>query len=501
DELLEFARKTFQDNNYIVIRKLQGANAEIEKVEKPAITPIHVNRDAKSEFFKEIEGVEVKPIEPKFLNYDKDLSKANLKNGANVLYVQNKENGRFSLTYRYDFGKLSNKRLGLLWNYQKYLHPKTSTLTKFEEELYNIACQITISPSQDYIEARVEGLSENFSKALSLFEELLSNPNIEQSTVDNMIKDIQKSRNDAKKNQQSCLSALADYSVYGKNGAFYDFIPESELLKITPQMLIHDIKEATKYSHQILYYGDLELNNLVNTLNKEHISSPSKLKAKPNVKLIEKLPTKENKVYFVHYDAKQSYCRQFNTSVVFDDNLTPIISLYNQYFGGSMNSIVFQEMREKRSLAYQAQSRFVNPSRKGMTYQNMSHIATQNDKVIDAFTAFNELFDQMPVSQTNFDLSKEGVISSIRTSRTTKEGIIYSYLNDMQKGRKQDGSIEIYNKVPSLTINDVVDFNNKFIKNKPKTYIVLGNKDQVDLKKLEKFGKVQILTLEEIFGY
>lgn len=501
EELLDFARKTFQDNNYIVIRKLQGANAVIEKVEKPPITPIHVNRDAKSDFFKEIEEVEVKPIEPKFLNYDKDLSKANLKNGANVLYVQNKENGRFSLTYRYDFGKLSNKRLGLLLKYQMYLHPKSSTLTKFEEELYNIACQITISPAPDYIEARVDGLSENFSKALSLFEDLLSNPNIEQSTVDNMIKDIQKSRNDAKKNQQSCFSALADYAVYGKDGAFYDFIPETELLKITPQMLIQDFKEATKYSHQILYYGDLTLNNLVNTLDKEHISSPSKLKAKPNVKLKEKLPTTENKVYFVHYDAKQSYCRQFNTSILFDDNLTPIISLYNQYFGGSMNSIVFQEMREKRSLAYQAQSRFVVPGRKGMTYQNMSHIATQNDKVIDAFTAFNELFDQMPVSQTNFDLSKDGLISSIRTSRTTKEGIIYSYLNDIQKGRKQDGSIDIYNKVPSLTINDVVNFNNKYIKNKPKTYIVLGNKDQVDLKKLEKFGKVQILTLEEIFGY
>ncbi|MDD4068719.1 MAG: insulinase family protein, partial [Bacteroidales bacterium] len=328
EELLDFARNTFKDNNYIVIRKLQGANAEIEKVEKPPITPIHVNRDAKSDFFKEIEEVEVKPIEPKFLNYDKDFSKANLKNGANVLYVQNKENGRFSLTYRYDFGKLSNKRLGLLRNYQMYLHPKSSTLTKFEEELYNIACQITISPAPDYIEARVDGLSENFSKALSLFEDLLSNPNIEQSTVDNMIKDIQKSRNDAKKNQQSCFSALADYAVYGKDGAFYDFIPETELLKITPQMLIQDLKEATKYSHQILYYGDLTLNNLVNTLDKEHISSPSKLKAKPNVMLKEKLPTTENKVYFVHYDAKQSYCRQFNTSILFDDNLTPIISLY-----------------------------------------------------------------------------------------------------------------------------------------------------------------------------
>lgn len=501
EELIAFANEIFKDNNYIVVRKLQGQGAEIEKVEKPPITPIHVNRDAKSDFFKEIEDVAVKPIEPKFLDYDKDLSKDKLQNGANVLYVQNKENGRFSLTYRYDFGKLSNKRLGLLWNYQMYLHPKSTTLEKFKEELYNIACQITIYPAPDYIEAKVEGLSENFPKALSLLEDLLSNPNVEQSTVDNMIKEIQKSRNDAKKSQQSCFSALENYAVYGKDGAFYDFIPEKELLKITPKMLTEDLKEATKYSHQIAYYGDLSLSNLVTTLNKEHVSSPSKLKAKPNVKLKEKLPTKENKVYFVHYDAKQSYCRQFTTGGVFDDNLSAIISLYNQYFGGSMNAIVFQEMREKRSLAYQAQSRFVVPGRKGMTYQNLSHIATQNDKVIDAFDAFNELFDQMPISQTNFDLAKDGLISSLRTSRTSKERIILSYINDLQKGRTKDGSIAIYNEIPSLNLEDVVRFNNMYVKNKPKTYIVLGNKDQVDLKKLEKFGKVQILTLEEIFGY
>ncbi len=502
EDLLAFAKEIFQDNNYIVVRKLQGENAEIEKVEKPPITPIHVNRDAKSDFFKEIEGVNVKPIEPKFLDYNKDLSKDKLKNGANVFYVQNKENGRFSLTYRYDYGVLSNKRLGLLWKYQTYLHPKSTTLTKFEEELYNIACSITLYSAQDYIEARIEGLSENFPKALTLFEGLLSNPNIEQSTVDNMIKEILKSRNDAKKSQQSCFSALESYAVYGKEGTFYDFIPEKELLKITSEMLTADIKEATRYSHQIAYYGDLSLNDLVSTLNKEHISSPSKLKAKPNVKLLEKLPTKENKVYFVHYDAKQSYCRQFTTAGVFDDNLSAIIALYNQYFGGSMNAIVFQEMREKRSLAYQAQSRFVVPARKGMRYQNLSHIATQNDKVIDAFDAFNELFDKMPVSQTNFDLAKDGLISSFRTSRTSKERIISSYINDViYKGRTQDGSIAMYNEIPSLTLEDVVRFNNMYIKNTPKTYIVLGNKEQVNLKALEKYGKVQILSLEDIFGY
>lgn len=34
-----------------------------------------------------------------------------------------------------------------------------------------------------------------------------------------------------------------------------------------------------------------------------------------------------------------------------------------------------------------------------------------------------------------------------------------------------------------------------------RTYVVLGNKEQVDMEALKKFGKVKELTLEEIFGY
>jgi predicted Zn-dependent peptidase len=501
DELLKFAKEIFKENNYVLVRKLQGEAQNIEKVEKPPITPIHINREAKSELFKEIESNNVKPIEPKFLDYTKDLSQAKLNNGANILYVQNKENGRFSLTIRYDYGRLSNKRLGLLRSYQAYITSQNKSLQDLEKEFYNIACRFTISSGDDYSEARLEGLSDNFDKALVLFEEVLSNPNIEQESVTNMVKTILKQRNDAKKSQQSCFSALNNYVVYGKEQAFSDFIPEKELLSITPQMLINDLKEITKYSQEIWYYGSLSLNDLQKTLNKKHNSSPKNLKVKPKVKLEEKLPTKENKVYFVNYDAKQSYCRQFTTGGVFDDNLSAPIMLYNEYFGGSMNAIVFQEMREKRSLAYQAQARYIVPSRLGMKYQNMSHIATQNDKVITAFEAFNELFDNMPISQANFNLAKESLISAFRTNRSTKEAIIYSYVQDRLKGRKTDISETLYNKLPSMTINDVVSFNNQYIKNQKRVYTILGNKAQVDIKALERFGKVQVLSLEDIFGY
>ena len=501
DELVSFAREIFQDNNYVVIKKLQGEVKEIEKVEKPPITPIHVNRDLKSKFFEDIQRSVVKEIEPVFVDYTKDLKLAKLDNGAEIIYVPNTQNETFYLAYEYDFGVLSNKRLGLVGYYQSQLSTPKLSVEEIKTQFYNLACNIRISSGDDFTRITLSGLSENLPSAITLLEEILSNPRIEKEALDNIVKNILKNRNDAKAKQASCFSALTNYVTYGKENAHYDLIPESELLKLSPDMIMNDINDLTNYQHRVHFYGNISIEELKTLLNAKHTSSPKKLKLAPKVKQIDPIPTKENKVYFVHYDAKQSYCRQLTRGGIYDESQAPVIALYNQYFGGSMNSIVFQELREKRSLAYQSSSRYISPSRIDGYYQNMSHIATQNDKVIDAFDAFNELFDKMPIAQQNFDLAKDAMISNYRTSRIIKENIIYSYLRDLKMGRKSSPNKTMFEAIPNIKMDDIVKFNNQYIKLKPRTYVILGNKDQVNLKALEKYGKVETLSLEEIFGY
>lgn len=501
DELVKFAREIFQDNNYVVIKKLQGEAKEVEKVDKPPITPIHVNRDLKSTFFESIESAKVKEIEPVFVDYTKDLQLAKLNNGAEIIYVPNTQNETFYLAYEYDFGVLSNKRLGLIGSYQSQLSTPSLSVEDIKTGFYNLACDYRIYSSDDFTRVTLSGLTENLPQAITLLENILSNPKIEKEALDNIVKSILKSRNDAKARQASCFSALNNYVTYGKDNAFYDIIPEAELMKLSPEMITSDIKGLTNYVHKVHFYGNMPIGDLKILLNAKHNSSPKKLKAAPKVKRVNPIPTQANTVYFVHYDAKQSYCRQLTRGGVYDESQAPVIALYNQYFGGSMNSIVFQEMREKRSLAYQSSSRYIVPSRLDGYYQNMSHIATQNDKVIDAFDAFNELFDDMPIAQQNFNLAKDAMLSNYRTSRIIKERIIYSYLQDLKMGRKTNPSKKMFETIPNLTMNDIVKFNNQYIKNQPRTYVVLGNKDQVNLKALEKYGKVKTLSLEEIFGY
>ena len=61
--------------------------------------------------------------------------------------------------------------------------------------------------------------------------------------------------------------------------------------------------------------------------------------------------------------------------------------------------------------------------------------------------------------------------------------------------------ISQYHILQGINFDNIKEFNRKKFHKAHRTYVVLGNKEQVDMEALKKFGKVKELTLEEIFGY
>ena len=337
-------------------------------------------------------------------------------------------------------------------------------------------------------------------KAITLLEELLSDPKANQEALDNYVNDILKTRQDAKTNQNQIFSTLVNYGTYGQNSPSLDILSEAELKAITTDELIAIIKGLTKHNHRILYYGPSDIKFMKKTLEKLH-DTPKKLLPVIPPKRYEPLAVEKNNVYVVNYDANQSYIYEVFKGVHFDSVLVPAVSMYNNYFGGGMNAIVFQEMREKRSLAYSANSTYREPSYPEGYYTNSAFIATQNDKIAEALNAFNELFEEMPLSEKAFSLAKESILSDINTKRITKMNVIWSFLNNEKMGYNYDRRMDIFKHIPSLQLTDVKDFNNKYIKGNSKTYLILGRESDMDEQTLSKFGEVKKLNLEQIFGY
>lgn len=499
EELVKFANDNL-GSNYAVIYKRQG-KPEVELVAKPPITPIFINRDVQSDFLKMIKEKVVPSIEPVFVDFTTDFSRTKTQSGLEILYKDNVENNTFSLYYYLPFGSHHDKTMNIAAGYLRYLGTSKYTAEAIAQEFYKIACSFDVFASEDETYVWVSGLYDNQEKAIELMEHLINDcqPNSDalKMYVDNIIRD----RLNGKSNQRNVFSGLTSYATYGAKSPFKNELSEKELRSLTPDVLISKIREISSYPHKILYYGKSSLQEVQQLTDSKH-TVPSQFKAIPAKTEFPVLETKANRVVFAHYDAKQSYLQLISKGVEFNMEILPQARIFNEYFGGGMNAIVFQELREKRGLAYSAWSNYRTPSNPGDPFVNVGFIATQNDKIFDAFNAFDGLYNDMPVSQNAFDLAKESILSSIRNERITKMRVIWSYLNAEKMGYQQDIRKTYFETIPNLTMDDVIRFNEQYVKNQPKTYVILGDEKAMNFVELKnQFGPVTKVKIEDIFGY
>lgn len=498
-DVIAFCNKYFNDN-YAVVYKRQGMPDD-KKIDKPQITPIPSNRDSESTFLTEIKTRSTIPLEPVFLDYSKDLSKLKSKNNIEVLYKQNTSNPLFYMDYVFEMGNNHDRQLGIAFSYLNYLGTSKHTAEEIKSDLYKMACSFSLNASNDRVYVSISGLNDNFEKTMLLLEERLADAIVDVAAWENMVADILKSRVDAKTNQSANFSCLVNYGLWGAKSPTTNILSADELKALNPKVLTDKIKSLKNFSHRILYYGPLRKTQLLEILNNNHAVAEN-LQPVPEPVVFTEQATDENRVYLAHYDAKQIYLSMLSKGAAgFDKNLEPQRQMYNEYFGGGMNSIVFQEMREARGLAYSARANYSSPAKPTRSYYLQTSIATQTDKLADANTAFLDILNNMPESEKAFDLAKESILSSIRTSRIIREAVLWNYLRAEEFGYDYDSRKDLFEKIQPIKLSDVKNFQEKYVKNKKFTYCILGDTNELDKNVLNSLGKVILLTQEEIFGY
>ncbi len=497
-DIIDYCKKNFQ-NNYVVVYKQEGKTDD-KKIDKPIITPIPANRDNESEFLAKIKEHSVEPIEPVFLDYEKDLSKFTVKNDIPVVYTKNNTDPIFWLYYLYEMGNNNDKALGTASQYLTYLGTSNRTVEEINKELYKLACSFGVSVDDDEMYIYMYGLTENMEKAMVLLEDRLANALPDKEIYQKRVSDILKSRTDAKLRQQDNFDRLRDYAYWGAKSPLRNILSEKELTNMDPNDLVARIKGLGKYEHKILYYGPLSESQLTDIINRNHAVPETLLPVPPEAVFVEQ-ETKEPTILLANYDAKQIYMAMVHKDGNFDQTIEADRRLYNAYFGGSMNSIVFQEMREARGLAYSANANYRAPVSLDRSYYLSTFIATQTDKMNEAINAFLSILNDMPRSETAFDIAKEYTITNIRTTRILREDILTNYIDSEKLGYTTDPRKAIFEKLPTMNLDNVFAFQQEYVKGQPLTYCILGDLKSLDIKSLEKIGKVKILTQEEIFGY
>ncbi len=499
-EIVAFANK-YYGNNYAVVYKRNGERRDVVKVTKPPITPVEVNRSAQSDFLKSVDAMEVKPAQPLFLDYKHDVTQAKLTSGIPVYYKVNDENARFSLSYVIEMGKRNDKDLKYALDFIDYVGTDKLSPAEVKTKLFSLGASLNVSTSDDEAHISLGGLQKNFTESVQLLESILAAPKSDDQTLHQFIDRTLKEREDSKKDRHTILfDALRNYTEYGKvNPQTFD-LTNAELQHLTLADVTGRIHSICDYPHHVLYYGPANLDDLMANLNDIHVVTEHRSVPLP-VEYVHQ-ETNKNKIYFVDYDMAQAEDIMLSKGMPsYDASKAPIIALYNEYYGGSMASVTFQTIRESKALAYSVYSSYSAGQKKDDPYYIFSYVGSQADKTPESMKSMFEILDTMPRADKLFENSKQSLLNTLVSDRTTRENVLWSYERARKLGLDHDIRADIYDAVPTITLDQLADFQKQNIANHKYAIAVLGSKSKVDMKALANFGDIQELSLDDIFGY
>lgn len=498
-DVVAFANK-YLGNNYGYVLKKTG-ESKVEKVDKPQITPVPVNRDTNSVYYATIMANKVADIEPVFVDFKKELVETKIADKLPLIYKKNEINSLFNLFYTFEIGKDNDPIYALAADYMNYIGTDTYNAENLKKEFYKIGCEFNSYSSEDRLYFNLSGLEENLEKALALFEGLLNNPQPNQEALTDVVASILKDRADMKLSKDAILRrALSNYAKYGSKSSFTNIISTDELNKLKAETITDKLKELKGFEHKVLYYGAKPIEEVNSIIAKTH-TLPTDLKPCPKPINFEQIDINTTQVLWTHYPMVQAEIQFISKSINYNSEIASKAQLFNEYFGGNMGSIVFQEMRESKALAYSVSSYYGVATQKDKANYITSYIGTQSDKLPEAMKGMQELLNNIPKSEATFNNAKESLLKSMQTERITKDGVLFSYESAKKLGIDYDKRKDVYQFVKNASFAEVLKFNEEYIKNQPQTIIVVGDRTRLNFKELAKYGKVKELKLEEIFGY
>jgi len=498
-QLVEFAKANYKDN-YVTVFKRTGVAKDLVKVEKPLITPIAINRSDQSAYLKTFIAENAPTISPVFVNYAESIKEEKLNENVNFDYIPNATNELFSLNYVTEVGSNHDPKLALAVKYLPYLGTEKYSPEQFKKELYKLGISLNVYTSSDRSYVSISGLDQNSEAGLKLLEGLLSEAKPDKEAYNKLVDGILKEREDQKKDQNVIGNALQNFGKYGKESPFTNILSEEVLKAIDPKELTGIIHNFCKYPHRVFYYGPTEFSKASALVKANHLLSKEVVPI-PSEKFFTEQATDQNKVFFVDYDKSQVEIVMMSRDLAFDPKTLVNARVFNEYYGNSMSSVVFQEIREARALAYSAWANYLRPAKKGDSFYIYGFVGTQANKMMDAIGAMNGLFTKMVVDEKSFKIAKESVIKSIQTERIIKSNIFWSWLQNKKLGIDYDIRKDYYLAAQTSKIDSIESFFNQHFKDKKYTYLIVGNRKDVDLVKLKTVGPVNELALKDIFNY
>jgi len=504
-DVQNFAKRIYIAEKRTTVLKLQGKDSSIQKIPKPKITPIETNREAESHFVRKLNRVQVEPIPAVFPNFETEIQTTKYGKGKKAVafsYVNNPHTDYFSLNIRFDMGTNNQPWLKHINDYMPYIATETKTNEQISREFFNLACSFGFRVGDKSSSIYLKGLNKNFDKAYALLIEVFTQGKIDNQKWQNLVGDILKSRADAKTNKSIILrNALSNYARYGgSKNPFTHIVSEKKLKSAKAAQLQKMLNGLLTCKYNVWYFGPTQQTEIAAKIN-PLLQPAKKLKNHPKAKKFSPKNHKKTIIYYVPFDMVQAEVKWERPIKNFDNSEIAPASIFSEYFGTGMYSLVFQTIRESKALAYSSYAYINTPAEKGKPAYATAYVGTQADKLISAMKSMQQLMDSIPNDRFMGNAAKEAVRKRIAAKRVSQQNLLSEQRRAQKLGLTQPINQLIFTSLQEVNHENIKTMQKLAFANKNFAICVIGAKDKIDIEALKAFGEVKELSLEDIFGY
>jgi len=303
-----------------------------------------------------------------------------------------------------------------------------------------------------------------FNQTLDFFFDTLFNPNVENERFDEksfkiVNKIIYNEIKSVKDNMTKySLIKMLEHIGHGEPYSYIGYGYIDDLEKITPSKLYEYYKDVLKSDKvDIFVIGDVNSDEVLELINEKFkINTVKKSIGKAMIQH-EKIRGRARKITEWENIIQSKLNIGFKLKDLSNYELRYVLPIYSQILGGSANSKLFKNVREKNSLAYYINSVPHIYDNLLLIYSGISK--SDFDKALTLIKKELTNMKKGKITDDEINDAKAGMISSIETITDSQRRILNMYYTkELVGGDDIDKRIETFNKVSK---NDIVKVANK----------------------------------------
>ncbi|MBU0561614.1 MAG: insulinase family protein [Bacteroidetes bacterium] len=428
-----------------------------------------------------------------------DYESFQLDNGLKVFVVENNKLPRVAFSLVIDRDPiLEGGQVGYISAAGQLMRRGTKNRTKdqLDEEIDFMGAMLNTSSTSIF----GMSLKKHTPKLLELMSDVLLNPDFKQEELDKIVKQTLSGLKAEKDDPSSIMRNIRKALVYGKDHPYGELQTETTVEAITLEKCKEYYQTYFKPNTSYLaVVGDITLGEAKDLVKKyfgewQKGDVPTFKYKKVNAPLVRKVSV---------VDRPQSVQSVINISYPIDliigspDDIK--VSLLNKILGGGSTGRFFLNLREDKGYTYGAYSSMASDRLVGHFTASCEASNSVTDSAVTEFLVEMKKIISEKVTDTELQAAKNFLTGSFSRSLEQPQTIASFALNIERFNLPKDYYKKYLMNLSVVTVDDINEMANKYIKPNKANIIVVGNGEEIE-KGLEKFSVSGKVNYYDMYG-